>query len=268
MIVHSMIVAGRAARSTSSPSRVPAFAIQSPNCAENADSGPPACSRDFRYRFDRHVRSAVRARDREVAGSCHRLDPRGGYIQHRLRLFRYLVRTRTAVCALPGRSPGSRKRGRGSPHPDRLRGGGAAPARATGPPRRTPRRHTAAASPAGSAGSRLYQVGGARRAARASAWHEPARRTLITRTRRRLRLLSTPHSRQYTLQSDRNSVLSLSLSRFSLLSTLDRCPCSRHCRLVSRRPFSLGLSPPPSLSRTHAETFQSGVARTVCNNIV
>ena len=78
MIVHSMIVAGRAARSTSSPSRVPAFAIQSPNCAENADSGPPACSRDFRYRFDRHVISAVRARDREVAGSCHRLDPRGG----------------------------------------------------------------------------------------------------------------------------------------------------------------------------------------------
>lgn len=73
-----MIIAGRAARSTSSPSRVPAFAIQSPNCAENAESGPPACSRDFRYRFDCHVISAVRARDREVAGSCHRLDPRGG----------------------------------------------------------------------------------------------------------------------------------------------------------------------------------------------
>jgi hypothetical protein len=86
---------------------------------------------------------------------------------------------------------------------------------------------------------------------------------------RRLRLLSTPHSRQYTLESDRNSVLSL--SRFSLLSTLDRCLRSRHCRLVSDSQtfLSRSLSSTFSLShRAHAETFQSGVARTVCHNLV
>jgi len=101
-----------------------------------------------------------------------------------------------------------------------------------------------------------------------SAWHG-LRRTLTHSDPRRLRLLSTPHSRQYTLQSDRNSVLSL--SRFSLLSTLDRCLRSRHCRLVSDSQtfLSRSLSSTFSLShRAHAETFQSGVASTVCNNIV
>lgn len=100
-----------------------------------------------------------------------------------------------------------------------------------------------------------------------SAWHG-LRRTLTHSDPRRLRLLSTPHSRQYTLQSDRNSVLSLSLSRFSLLSTLDSCLRSRHCRLVSRRPFSLGLSPPPSLSRTaHMQRLSKVVSQAPCATI-
>jgi hypothetical protein len=144
-----MIVAGRAARSTSSPSRVPAFAIQSPNCAENADSGPPACSRDFRYRFDCHVISAVRARDREVAGSCHRLDPRGGYIQHSdCGFFDILFGLRTARrCG--SRIPNNVGTRRVAAHPgDRCRRAAPTAHRATahrpgarGTTRRTPRRH-------------------------------------------------------------------------------------------------------------------------------
>jgi hypothetical protein len=175
-----MIIAGRAARSTSSPSRVPAFAIQSPNCAENADSGPPACSRDFRYRFDCHVISAVRARDREVAGSCHRLDPRGGYIQHSdCGFFDILFGLRTARITWPHPT-----------HPARTRCRRAAPTahRATahrpgarGTTRRTPRRHRRCL--AGRLGSHASTTLAARGELREhQRGDEPARRTLITRT--------------------------------------------------------------------------------------
>ena len=184
------------------------------------------------------------------------LDPHGGYESYiqdsTLRFFRYLVRLR------------SRK----WPHDVPPHGHAG-----TGARRRTG--HRARRSPAGSAAARSGRgLPYAKLAARGELRERPASvARAATHTHhsdpRRLRLLSTPHSRQYTLESDRNSVLSL--SRFSLLSTLDRCLRSRHCRLVSDSQtfLSRSLSSTFSLShRAHAETFQSGVARTVCHNLV
>jgi len=190
------------------------------------------------------------------------LDPHSGYESYiqdsTLRFFRYLVRLRGP------------ENGRTTCRPTATRAPGPGAAPATG------RYHRARRSPAGSAAAHgdgpvaAY----AKLAARGELRERPASvARAATHTHhsdpRRLRLLSTPHSRQYTLQSDRNSVLYL--SRFSLLSTLDRCLRSRHCRLVSDSQtfLSRSLSSTFSLShRAHAETFQSGVARTVCHNLV
>ena len=93
------------------------------------------------------------------------------------------------------------------PTATRAPGPGAAPA--------TGRYHRARRSPAGSAAARSGRgLPYAKLAARGELRERPASvARAATHTHhsdpRRLRLLSTPHSRQYTLESDRNSVLSL-----------------------------------------------------------
>lgn len=192
------------------------------------------------------------------------LDPHGGYesyIQDSTLRFR-VFSISCSTCAVPkmaARRAAPRPRGHRGPAPHRP------PADTTAHAARRPARQ-----PHGDGPVAAY----AKLAARGELRERPASvARAATHTHhsdpRRLRLLSTPHSRQYTLQSDRNSVLYL--SRFSLLSTLDRCLRSRHCRLVSDSQtfLSRSLSSTFSLShRAHAETFQSGVARTVCHNLV